>query len=60
MVEFYDSGNYVDLYGKIKNTFSEKRAEVISKFIKNRKMKVNNYLDLACGTGFFLNSIQYR
>lgn len=58
MVEFYDSGSYVDLYGKIKTTFPTRRQEVISKYIKENGISVDSFLDVACGTGFFLNLIQ--
>lgn len=58
MVEFYDSGSYVDLYGKFKNAFAESRGAIVEDYIKGNNLKVNNYLDLACGTGIFLDIIQ--
>lgn len=60
MVELYDSGDYVNLYGQIKKAFPIKRVEVVSNFIKNKNIYVNNYLDLACGTGFFLDLLQQK
>ena len=58
MVELYDSGNYVEIYGKIKNSFAEQRAKIIESYIKSNKLNVNSYLDLASGTGLFLDIIQ--
>ncbi len=56
MRPFYDNGSFVEIYETNHSAFSYKRSEVIKNFLENKKIKVKNCLDLACGTGLFLNN----
>lgn len=55
---FYDAGSYVEKYNETNTGFAVMRKEEVHKFIQNNNLKVNSILDLASGTGLFLQLMQ--
>ena len=55
---FYDAGSYVEKYNETNTGFAVMRKEEIHRFIQNNNMKVKSILDLASGTGLFLQLMQ--
>lgn len=58
MDKFYDVENYVEIYSDTNTDFAIKRKECLVGYIKKNDIKVANVLDIACGTGVFLNLLQ--
>ena len=57
---FYDAGNYVSKYEDSHLDFSYNRSESFINFINIKNKKINNWLDLACGTGALLGIVQEK
>ncbi|MBQ8748982.1 MAG: class I SAM-dependent methyltransferase [Clostridia bacterium] len=60
MVEFYDKGNYVSKYADSHLDFSIRRCDALVSYINKKQKTVKTMLDLACGTGTFLNLMQEK
>ena len=60
MVEFYDKGNYVSKYADSHLDFSIRRCDALVSYINKKQKSIKTMLDLACGTGTFLNLMQEK
>ncbi len=57
MHEFYDKGDYVKYYHLFNGRFAIKRAKHVISFFNSKCINVHSWLDLASGTGSFLDKI---
>ncbi|MBO4412685.1 MAG: class I SAM-dependent methyltransferase [Clostridia bacterium] len=58
MDNFYDVENYVDIYSETNTSFCESRKNCLTSYIRQHNLKLNKVLDLASGTGLFLDLLQ--
>lgn len=54
----YDTNDYIKVYSTTNIDFSIRRSEILTNYLKNNNKKIKSILDLACGTGVFLDLIQ--
>ena len=56
----YDTNDYINIYNVTNTDFSIKRCEILSEYLEDNNKKPKSILDLACGTGVFLDLMQKK
>jgi len=55
---FYDAASYVEKYNDTNTKFAISRKDEVHRFMQKNNLKINSLLDLASGTGVFLQLMQ--